>query len=176
MARADDRLRNSWDIVIEGQPPRFVLEVSMPWSWERDTMEKPQIYQAMGVAEYVVFAPRRGDGGPRLFGSRVDLGSQYRACDVNRGGVLWSLALDLGLRVEEKFWLRAVNAQGNCLASPIEAAFAAEAARIAETTRSEDLRVTVGAAEAEVARLREEVRQLRGGTEETSGSGEPPQP
>lgn len=72
MAEADDVERTSWNVLGEGQPPRFVLEVVTKESWERDTVEKWGIYNAMGVDEYAIFAPKRTDGGPLLFGHRRD--------------------------------------------------------------------------------------------------------
>jgi hypothetical protein len=156
MALTADEPRTSWDIVAERQPPRFVLEVSSPWSWHRDATEKPRIYQAMGIAEYVVFAPERHDGGPKLFGHRLDAGGQYQAWDVDAHGVLWSEELELGLYIEEDTWLRARDRYGNRLPTPTERSHAADAAREAASTAR-------AAAEAEVARLREELRRLREG-------------
>jgi Putative restriction endonuclease len=141
MALAEDWPRTSWDIVSEGQAPRFVLEVSSAASWERDSEDKPLIYQAMGVREYVVFAPERKDGGPVLLGYRLDAAEQYQSLGVDDQGVLWSQELGgLGLYVEERVWLRARDAQGNRLPTPTEL-YRTEAA--------------------ETARLREELRRLR---------------
>jgi Uma2 family endonuclease len=168
MALSHDQPRSSWDIVTEGQPPRWVLEVSSSASWERDSEEKPRIYQAMGVAEYVVFAPERHDGGPRLFGYRRDVGGQYQAWDVDAQGVLWSQQLELGLYVEGELWLRARDRHGNRLPTPTEWARAEAAARTDEAAarseeraRREAAEAAKDAAEADNARLREELRKLR---------------
>ncbi len=141
MALSEDQPRTSWDIIAEGQPPRFVLEVSSRASWERDNKEKPWIYQAMGVPEYALFAPERSDGGPKLFGYRLDARGRLRPWSVDRRGVLWSRELGgLGLIVEEGLWLRALDAQGERLPTPMERAHTVEA---------------------EATRLREELRRLR---------------
>ncbi len=184
MALSTDEPLTSWDIATEGQPPRLVLEVSSPWSWERDRADKPLIYQAMGIAEYVVFAPERPDEGPRLFGYRLDAKGQCQAWDVDGQGVLWSQQLDLGLYVEHEVWLRVRDRRGNRLPTPTErmrAEAAARtdeaAARVAEAVRAEEASRRAAAeleareaetmaretAESEVARLREELRRLREG-------------
>jgi len=134
-----DRLRTSWNIVEEGKAPEFVLEVVTGSSWERDTEDKPLIYEGMGVREFALFAPERQDGGPRLFGYRQDEGGQLVPWGLDAHGVLWSEQLGLGLYVEETLWLRALDHNGQRLPSPSELAEAAEA---------------------EVARLREELRRL----------------
>ena len=72
MVEADDRPRTSWIVRDEGKPPQFVLEVASGSSWERDSEDKPLIYEGMGVGEYALFAPERTDGGPVLFGYRRD--------------------------------------------------------------------------------------------------------
>jgi Uma2 family endonuclease len=184
MALAQDHFRSSWDIVSEGQPPRFVLEVSSRWSWERDSEEKPRIYQTMGIAEYVVFAPERHDGGAVLFGHRLDSSGHYQQWNADPQGVLWSRELDLGLYVEEALWLRVRDRQGNRLPTPTEWARTEAAAREAEAARANEASRRAAAnvqradeatrqaaaeatarqdAEAEVARLREELRKLREG-------------
>ncbi len=72
MIEGPDRLRTSWSIPDEVGAPQFVLEVTVSSSWHRDTVEKPRIYDGMGVREYALFAPERRDGGPKLFGYRRD--------------------------------------------------------------------------------------------------------
>ncbi len=184
MALSADQPRTSWDIISEGQPPRLVLEVSSSASWERDRADKSLIYQAMGIAEYVVFAPERPDGGPKLFGYRLDAGGHYQPWDVDGQGVLWSQQLELGLYVEGDVWLRVRDRQGNRLLTPTEqftaadaARQSAEAGRAAEAARAEEATRRAAAeanareaaerreAEAadEVARLREELQRLREG-------------
>ncbi|MGI8492199.1 MAG: Uma2 family endonuclease, partial [Acidimicrobiales bacterium] len=121
MVEAEDRPRSSWIVRDEGKPPQFVLEVASGSSWERDSADKPLIYQAMGVREYALFAPERRDGGPTLFGYRLDGRGRYRPWAVDRGGVLWSRELGgLGLYVEEELWLRVVDAQKIRLTTPTE--------------------------------------------------------
>lgn len=165
MAEADDVERTSWDVTVEGQPPRFVLEVVTNASWERDTVEKWGIYNAMGVAEYAIFAPKRTDEGPLLFGYRRDAAGDFVTWEPDAQEVLWSESLDgLGLYVEGGKWLRVLDEQGRRLPSEEEEAARAEreAARAAqeaaradrEAERAEREAAARLAAEAELARLR----------------------
>jgi hypothetical protein len=80
----------------------------------------------------------------------------------DRRGVLWSKALGgLGLFVEERLWLRAVDADGRRLPTPDEIATAEATARQAAERRAAEEAAARAEAEAEVARLREELRRLR---------------
>lgn len=153
MAEAEDRLRTSWHIPREGKPPQFVLEVSSTRSWKRDTVDKPVIYDWMGVGEYAICVPERHDG-PRLFGYRRDEQRRWVPWLPDASGALWSRELSgLGLYVEDRLWLRAVAPDGRRLPTPWELA---DQERAAEAARRE-------AAEAEVARLRDELRRWREG-------------
>jgi Uma2 family endonuclease len=62
----DETLRRSWRIDVEGKAPQFVLEVVTEESKHRDFVEKPGIYDVMGVEEYAIFAPLRGEGASAL--------------------------------------------------------------------------------------------------------------
>ena len=168
VAMAPDRLRTSWNVAEEGKAPEFVLEVSSARSWTRDDKDKPLIYGAMGVREYVLFAPERSDG-PKLFGWRRDATGTFVEWSVDAQGLLWCCALGgLGLYVERGLWLRAVDADGHRLATPAELASderhraEAEATRAdAEAARAAAEAARARAAEAELERLREELRRLR---------------
>lgn len=154
MVEADDAPRTSWNVRKEGQAPSFVLEVVTKESWERDTVEKPLLYEAMGAREYVIFAPLRADGGPRLSGYHRATAGRFAPWSADERGVLWSAALgELGLYVEVddgSAWLRVCDAQGRRLPSAEEEAESARAA-VARAERETAARQT---AEAEVARLR----------------------
>jgi len=131
MAEADSHGRGSWNIQEERQPPRFVLEIVTAESWDRDTKEKRDIYDFLGVEEYAIFAPLREDGGPKLFGyHRGPFGPWQPWQPV--GGALRSRALD-GLTLEvsatDKHYLRLRDASGRLLPTPEEAE--------AESVRSE---------------------------------------
>jgi len=149
VVEADDAPRTSWDVRVEGQVPPFVLEVVTKDSWERDTVEKPLLYDAMGVQEYVIFAPQRKDGGPLLFGYHRDAQRRFVPWDPDAQGILHSAVLGgLTLYVEEGEWLRLRDAQGQRLPSAEE-----------EAERAEQEAAARQAAEAELARLRALLRQ-----------------
>ncbi len=137
VAEADDRLRESWDVRQEGRPPRLVLEIVTKDSVYRDTVQKPEYYQAMGVEEYILYWPDRKDGGPKLFGYRRDSEDAWGEWAIESDGVLRSGVLGgLGLQLGDHPWLRVVDEHRERLPSPEE-----EAERAV-------------ALEAEVARLR----------------------
>ena len=158
VVEADDAPRTSWDVRVEGQVPPFVLEVVTKDSWERDTVEKPLLYDAMGVQEYVIFAPQRKDGGPLLFGYHRDAEGRFVPWHTDEQGALHSAVLGgLTLYVEEGEWLRLRDAQGQRLPSAEEEAERAEreAARAErEAARAEQEAAARQAAEAELERLR----------------------
>ncbi len=160
MAVADDRERSSWKVADEG-PPLFVLEVVSEESLKRDLVEKPVLYQVMGVREYAIYAPHRKDGGPSLLGFRRDDAGQFVAWTVDAQGILWSDTLGLGLCRVANDRLRVRDRSGVLLLSPTEEAVAEaaraeqEAARAEqEAARAEQEAALRQAAEAEVARLR----------------------
>ena len=57
VAMAEDAERSSWNAGLEGAPPALVLEVVTEESWDYDTYEKPLLYNATGIDEYVIFRP-----------------------------------------------------------------------------------------------------------------------
>lgn len=143
MVKADDRAPTSWNVAEEGQVPALVLEAVTQDSWERDTIEKPLLYNAMGVQEYVIFAPLRQDDGPLLFSYHRDASGRLVPWQADDKGVLWSATLTgLGLYVEEGQWLRVYDAQQRRLPSAEE-----------EAARAEQATATLRQAEAEIARL-----------------------
>ena len=149
VVEADDAPRTSWDVRVEGQVPPFVLEVVTKDSWERDTVEKPLLYDAMGVQEYVIFAPQRKDGGPLLFGYHRDAEGRFVLWHTDEQGALHSAVLGgLTLYVEEGEWLRLRDAQGQRLPSAEE-----------EAERAEREAAARQVAEAELERLRALLRQ-----------------
>ena len=73
----EDRVRDSYVVWREGKPPDFVMEISSNRSWRRDRIEKRTIYEAMGVKEYFIYDPREKFRPPRLIGLRLQQG-RYR--------------------------------------------------------------------------------------------------
>ena len=155
MAEAADAERTSWQVEREGGPPLLVLEVVTEESWTRDTVEKPQLYKAMGVREYVIFAPERTDGGAVLFGYHRDAAGAWGPWEPDGRGMLRSGALG-GLRLyAEGKRLRARDRRGRRLLSDQEAA-AQEAVRAErEAARADQEGARADAAEAKLRRLYE---------------------
>ncbi len=174
MAVSEERERDSWSVADEGQPPLLVVEVVTRQSRQRDFVTKPSLYDAMGVREYVIFAPRRWNGGSRwpvLSGYHRDDAGAWVPWLVDKEGTLWSEALDLALYVEDGKWLRVRDRDGRVLPSSEEEARRAvqEAARaeqeewraVQEARRAAQEARRAEKAEAEVARLRALLEQQR---------------
>lgn len=162
---AEEHLRTSWNVESEGKAPQFVVEMTSTSSWERDRDDKPRIYDLMGVAEYALFYPERKDGGPVLFGYRRDTAGTLVPWDSDAAGVLWSRELGPGFYVEDGLWLRALDQRGRRLPTPSEWAEEEAARADAEAAARQEEAIRRAAAEAEAARLREELRRLRPGQE-----------
>ena len=137
-------------------------------SRRRDTEEKPALYDAMGGAEYVIFAPQRGDGGPALFGYRRDPRDGWVPWQADMEGRLRSEVLE-GLRLYPGGnRLRLLDPAGMPLPTEEEllqreiAACQSEARARAEAERQSeiDLRARV-AAERDATEAHAEVRRLR---------------
>ena len=105
VAMAEGAERSPWNVRLEGAPLALVLEVVTDESWDRDTDEKPALYDALGVAEYVISPPQRRDGGPALFGY---------GCDPRDGWVPWRADGEGRLRSEMLEGLR-LYPEGNRL-------------------------------------------------------------
>jgi len=124
ITEGDTHSRTSWDIWEEGQPPRFVLEVVTDVSWDRDTSEKRDIYNLIGVEEYAIFAPLRADEGPKLFGYRRGVLGRWEAWAEEKGGLRSRALGGLLLKVVEAddTLLRLYDPQERLLLSHEEAA------------------------------------------------------
>lgn len=127
MAVALSEMRTSWDVVDEGQPPAFVLEVVTAESVTRDTVDKRDLYDEMGVREYAIYWWGRKDGGPFLFGHRRTATGAWEPWATDPDGVLRSEAMSgLGLWRDAEGWLRLADRQGRLLPTPDEEAIRAE--------------------------------------------------
>lgn len=162
MAEADEAERTSWNVIHEGQPPALVLEIVTEESWERDTQEKPLLYDRMGVQEYAIFAPLRTDG-PALFGYRRDAEGRFVPWSVDAAGRLRSSALD-GVRLyPEGTRLRAEDPDGRRLLTDAEVADLERIRAEQETARTAQERAR---AEQAVARADQEAIARRAAEEE----------
>ena len=142
------RVRDGYVIHEAGKPPDFALEVASISTRRRDMGPKRVLYAEIGVGEYWRFDPTGGmHYGYQLEGDLL-VDGYYQPVELieEEGGMLWgySPALDLCLCVKEQrllFYDRKTGEYCNNLGEE-------RAARLA--------------AEAEVERLKEEIRRLRG--------------
>ena len=89
---------NLWEV---GKPPEFVLEVASESTYENDLYEKPGIYAAMGIDEYWMFDPTRGDlYGQALTGFKL-VDGEYEAIEItpNEHGLMSGYSEELGVRL-----------------------------------------------------------------------------
>ena len=149
VAMAEDAERSSWNVGLEGAPPALVLEVVTEESWDRDTDEKPALYEAMGVTEYAIFAPLRRDGGPILFGHRRDPQDGWLPWQADPAGRLRSEVLE-GLRFyQEGNRIRLLDPAGTPLPTEDELLQREIAARrLAEQQAQSEARAAIEAREA----------------------------
>ena len=100
--------RHIFQTWVEGRVPELVLEVMSPSSVHRDTVEKYELYQSLGVREYWLYDPtEEGVMEPRLRGYVLADG-EYRPIEVREAdgkhiGVSEVLALEFHANAE---WFR----------------------------------------------------------------------
>ncbi|MDZ7289492.1 MAG: Uma2 family endonuclease [candidate division KSB1 bacterium] len=139
--------RRIYKLEEEGKAPQVVIELTSSSTKAEDLILKHYIYANLGVQEYFLFDPYGETIRPALRGFRLE-GGEYVPLT---GTSLRSEVLDLELRMEEG-QLRLYDPKtGERLRTPEEA----EAERRAEKAARQ-------AAEAELARLREELTKLQG--------------
>jgi len=150
------RRRRIYKIWIERKAPDAVIETTSRKTRRKDTVDKPQLYASLGVKEYFLFDPDHEYLDPPLQGHRLS-GGAYVQIEIDPAGFLESRELGLRLRVEgENLCFYRVDT-GEQLLPPAERA-AAEAERAAaESERADREAQARQAAEAELARLREEL-------------------
>jgi Uma2 family endonuclease len=138
--------RRTYKIWLEGKAPDVVIETTSRKTRRKDTTTKPELYARLGVAEYFIFDPDGEYLDPPLQGYRLRASGQqagklsrtYVRLKPDQTGSLTSRELGLRLRLEEgqvRFYRLDT---GEPLLAPDEARRAAEA---------------------EVARLRAELRR-----------------
>ena len=149
--------RDSFDVVQEGTRPCLVLEVVSSKDAEtrrNDYDKKVEIYQRVGISEYLILDPPTVRTKQRLLltGYRLGIDGRYRQIAPDAEGRLLSQTTQLLFSVaEDGCTLRVLDAAtGEPLLAPEEVA---EAWKAAEERAS--------AAEAENARLRAELERLR---------------
>ena len=161
--------RDSWLVWREGRAPDFVMEIASRATWRRDISEKRSIYAAMGVREYVRFDPTGRYFTPALVIERLDSDGNYREQPLTEGadGIVrgYSAVLELEICVLPGRELRLYDpATGEWLLTHQEtedARQAEAAARQAEAAARQSAETALLQAEADNARLREQLRLLQ---------------
>ena len=140
--------RSIYKLWEEDHPPGVVIELSSRQTWREDLQAKWRLYSELGVGEYFIFDPEYDYLDEPLVGYRLE-GDQYVNLEVVDGRVR-SEVLGLEL-VDTGETLRLYDPHaGRFLPTPMEEA----ALHRAETEARQR-------AEAETARLREELARLR---------------
>jgi len=155
LSPGDRRVYKLW---VEGKAPHAILEVTSKKTKRQDTVIKPPLYARLGVPEYFLFDPTQDYLDPPLQGYRL-AGTQYEPLAADAQKSLVSAELGLRLQAEHgqlRFYRLDTGAR---LLTAEEARQAAEQARQAAEQARQAEAAARRAAEAEVARLREELRR-----------------
>ncbi len=165
-----------------GSPPALALEIGSKSTWQNDLSYKRELYARVGIGEYWRYDPTGGQFyGEPLVGEYLVNGA-YRRFDLQPGpaGMVWAHSPTLGLdvcRTAERLWFYDPQT-GEWLGNVIEEKAERLAERRARLAEQEGRRAERQArlaeqegrlaerrarlsAEAEVARLRAELRRLR---------------
>jgi hypothetical protein len=164
----EPKKRRIYKLWVEGKGPDVVFETTSRKSKKKDTVTKPALYRQLGVKEYFLFDPTEDYLNPPLQGYRLADG-HYLPIVPDAQDAFVSEELGLRLQAEDGHLIFSRRATGERLLTSEEARrLEAEGRRLeAEGRRAEaeGRRLEAEArraAEAEVARLRDELRRLRG--------------
>lgn len=146
--------RRIYKLDAEGKAPDVVIELTSDETKVNDLGDKRYIYATLGVREYFVFDPLQETMRPPLRGFRLENGDYVPL----RGSRINSEVLGLELRVEQDTLRLYDRKTGKRLLTPQEA----EAARREAEAKAEREARERQAADAELARLRDELKKLRG--------------
>lgn len=158
-----DRTRHNYLLWEEQVPPCLVIEVTSRKTYREDRVKKKNVYERIGVEEYVLFDPSGEYLRPRLQEYRLQDGC-YQAVRLEEDGSLLSQSTGLRLRPEGKR-LRLVDAvTGEPVLWPEEvesARVAAVAAQHVAEAKAAEEAAARRAAEERVQALEEELSRLR---------------
>ncbi len=160
--------RNGYVISEVGKPPDFVLEIASRSTGRRDYTVKRERYAAYGVREYWRFDHSGGRFHDAPLAGDVLVNGKYERVQIHRefDGLLWGHSEVLGLDLcwdDGKLRLR-VPETGEFLPTPEELLGerdVAEAERDAAEERADTERTGRLAAEAELARVREQLYRMQ---------------
>jgi Uma2 family endonuclease len=153
----DKHERRSFKVWEEAQAvPSVIFEVTSRETKREDTINKASLYASLGIKEYILFDPLHEYLDNQLEGYRL-VDGEYEPIPANEDGELFSSELQLILRPEEAM-LRLVDPQTHQPLPTLDEA--AESAQD-EAQRAQDEARRAAAAEAEVARLRALLAELK---------------
>ncbi len=150
--------RRIYRLWIERRVPDVIVEVTSRKTKKKDTISKPKLYRRLGVKEYFLFDPTEDYLTPPLQGHRL-ADDEYERIVPDAEGSLVSVELGLRLHAEQGHLTFYRLDTGQRLLTEREARQAEAAARQAEAAARQAEAAARQAAEAEVARLREELRR-----------------
>ncbi len=159
VAPEDIEFRNGYIISEVGKPPELALEVASSSTGERDVEVKRGIYASFGVTEYWRFDRTGGDFHGAALAGDLLLDGEYQPVEVNTDadGVVWGRSPVLGL---DLCWyegrLRFYNPVAQEYLPELSESNARNRAEAAARVEAEG---RAAIAEAEVQRLREELRR-----------------
>lgn len=151
----DPNVRRIYRIWIEGKSPDVAIETTSLKTKKQDTVTKLDLYARLGIREYFLFDPTEEYLYPPLQGHRLIEG-KYERIEPDDTGALVSHELGLRLQFEEGELVFYRLDTGERLRTGDERA-------VVESKRADDEAVARRAAEAEVQRLREELRRREAG-------------
>jgi Uma2 family endonuclease len=102
--RGQRRIYRLWD---EGRPPSLIVEVTSDSTRIEDISRKKDLYERLGVEEYVLYDPLQDYLRPALQGFRLVSG-RYQPLPATAEGAILSRATGATLRVEER-GIRLIN-------------------------------------------------------------------
>ena len=139
------RKRRIYKLWEEGWPPTLIIEVTSADTRKEDQGQKKDLYERLGVAEYLLYDPLGEYLNPRIQGFRLLDGKYQPIPDISKKS-LQSRAVGLTFRLEGPR-LRLID---TVTGQPL--------------LRSEEVREFARSAEEEIVRLRSELERLRGST------------
>jgi Uma2 family endonuclease len=130
--RGQRRIYKVWE---EGEPPSLIVEVTSDSTRSEDLSRKKDLYQRLGVREYILYDPLQDYLEPALQGFRM-VNGRYQPMPLGPGGSIASETTGATFRIEE----RGVRVIDSATGKPI--------------LSNEEVRSELARLEAEIERLR----------------------